>query len=195
MATISSEETPWDFYSAGKDYRAYGPQGEHLLRQPDHLHINAVSTQRETIHADSLYLNEREYHAYGLGANVKHNPLYLLQLQHQLLLQAHIQRIHTMVISMVLHQVLILLVERTQLRVPIYAEQKLIDWVVYSTYAADALLHKDKTHHYQAARPEAVPVPVSSRYSFAGLSFLHRLLNLHLERMYPFVFGLLFIGT
>jgi hypothetical protein len=39
---------------------------EHLLRQPDHMYRDVVSAHRETIRADPLYLNEREYQAYGL---------------------------------------------------------------------------------------------------------------------------------
>ena len=45
---------------------------------------------------------------------------------------------------------------------------------LYSTYAADALLRYNQTENRQAAQPEAVSVPVSSRYSFAGPSFSFR---------------------
>ncbi|GLT65532.1 hypothetical protein SLA2020_379610 [Shorea laevis] len=98
MTTIQREEIPRERYLTEKEYRAFGLQGErrnltppshiaptletyqrdyereHLLRQPDHMYRDAISAQRETIpqresiRADPLYLNEKEYQAYGLVA-------------------------------------------------------------------------------------------------------------------------------
>ncbi|KAL0005773.1 hypothetical protein SO802_013334 [Lithocarpus litseifolius] len=45
---------------------------------------------------------------------------------------------------------------------------------LYSTYAADALPRYNQTENRQVAQPEAISVPVSFRYSFAGPSFSYR---------------------
>ncbi|KAM5561389.1 hypothetical protein ABKV19_022141 [Rosa sericea] len=84
------EEIPRDLYLSEKEYRAYGLQGErrnlaprpvspavevqhrdyerdHFVRQPN-LYREAASVHRETVPSDPLYLNEKEYPAYTVGA-------------------------------------------------------------------------------------------------------------------------------
>ena len=47
---------------------------EHLPRQPDYLYRDAIPAQRETLSIDPLYINEKEYQAYGLGARQELRP-------------------------------------------------------------------------------------------------------------------------
>ena len=47
---------------------------EHLPRQPDYLYRDAIPAQRETLSIDPLYINEKEYQAYGLGARQELPP-------------------------------------------------------------------------------------------------------------------------
>ena len=92
MTSIPRGEIPRELYLTESEYRAYGLQGErknlstpsqlmptlemyqkeyereHLPRQPDYLYRDAIPAQRETPSIDPLYINEKEYQVYGLGA-------------------------------------------------------------------------------------------------------------------------------
>jgi len=223
MTTIQREEIPRERYLTEKEYRTFGLQGdrrnltppshiaptletyqrdyerEHLLRQPDHMYRDAVSAHRETIRADPLYLNEREYQAYGLVGrhelpssvpvataasatstalgSYTNDPYYAyhygassldpydpnLRTQEDPSGSYPVGRTYPTEIAHLRH-----------------TESDQVEGL-YSTYAADAPRTYNRTQHYQGTLPEAGSVPVSSRYSFACLSFPPQWLNLHLS--------------
>ncbi|PON73987.1 Development/cell death domain containing protein [Parasponia andersonii] len=90
---VRREGSPRNLYLTEKEYRTYGLRGErrnltppshasdptletyrrdyereHLLRHPNLVLRDTVPAHRETVHADPLYLSEREYPAYSHGA-------------------------------------------------------------------------------------------------------------------------------
>ncbi|KAF5453938.1 hypothetical protein F2P56_023647 [Juglans regia] len=212
VTTLPRVEIPREFYPTEKEYQAHGLHGDrrnlipppHVtptfetyqmdhervhLRQPDHM--ETVPAQRETVRADPLYMNEKEYQAYGLGARremptsvpvatvtsatalgfYKEDPYnayrygtssvepYLPPLRREEAPSGSysIGGMHPL--------------ETAHLR---RTENDRVG-SLYSAYdAAAALQHNNQTQHYQAAQPEAAPGPVSSRYSFAGLSYSYR---------------------
>lgn len=91
VVSVRREEIPRDLYLTEKEYRAYGLQGQrrnlaprpvspavdvhhrdyerdHLVRQPNLIYREAAPAHRETAPSDPLYLNEKEYPAYTVGA-------------------------------------------------------------------------------------------------------------------------------
>ncbi|KAG2695378.1 hypothetical protein I3760_07G011000 [Carya illinoinensis] len=210
--TLPRVEIPREFYPTEKEYRSHGLRGDrrklnppphvtppietyqmdyervHLLRQPDHLYMEAVPAQRETVRADPLYINEKEYQAYGLGTRremptsvpvataatalsfYKEDPYnayhygtssvepYLPPLRREEAPSASysIGGTHPL--------------ETAHL----HATENDRVGSLYSAYDAAALQPSNQTQHYEAAQPEAAPGPVSSRYSFAGLSYSYR---------------------
>ena len=91
LAYTRREDIPRDLYLSEREYRAYGLQGERRnltlqhniarklgsyhrdikeqpLRQPDMVYRESVPMLRDIICPDPLYLTEREYWTYDLGA-------------------------------------------------------------------------------------------------------------------------------
>jgi hypothetical protein len=160
---------------------------EHLLRQPDNMYRDAISAQRETIHADPLYLNEKEYKAYGVVARQEFPPsavpvatatsatalgsytkdpyyAYHYGASSGDPYNPNLRRQEVPSGSYPVGRTYP--IEMAHLR---RTESDQVEGL-YSTYAADAPPPYNRTQHYQGTQPEAGTVPVSSRYSFACLS-------------------------
>jgi len=221
MTTIQREEIPRERYLTEKEYRTFGLQGdrrnltppshiaptletyqrdyerEHLLRQPDHMYRDAVSAHRETIRADPLYLNEREYQAYGLvGRHELPSSVPVATAASATALGSYTNdpyyAYHYGASSVDPYDPNLRRQEVPSGSYPVggaysteiahlrHTESDQVEGL-YSTYAADAPPPYNRTQHYQGTRPEAGNVPVSSRYSFACLSFPPQWLNLHLS--------------
>ncbi|XP_059437208.1 uncharacterized protein LOC132170299 [Corylus avellana] len=210
MTTIQREEIPRERYLTEKEYRAFGLQGErinltppshiaptmetyqrdyereHLLRQPDHMYRDAISAHRETIHADPLYLNEKEYQTYGLVARQEFPPsaVPVATATSATALGSYTKdpyyayhygassgdpynpNLRQEVPSGSYPVGRTYPIEMAHLR---RTERDQAEGL-YSTYAANAPPPYNRTQHYQGTQPEAGTVPVSSRYSFACLS-------------------------
>ncbi|KAL4637286.1 hypothetical protein ACB092_03G066900 [Castanea dentata] len=215
VTSIPRGEIPHELYLTEREYRAYGLQGEiknlsipsqftptlemyqkeyereHLPRQPDYLYRDAIPAQRETLSIDPLYINEKEYQAYGLGArrelpptvpvatvtsatalgSYANDPYYAYRYG-ALSGDPYLPSVRREEVPSSSYSVGgTFLGETAHLR-RIETDQGADR--LYSTYAADALLRYNQTENRQVAQPEAVSVPVSSRYSFAGPSFSFR---------------------
>lgn len=211
MTTIQREEIPRERYLTEKEYRAFGLQGErrnltppshiaptletyqrdyereHLLRQPDHMYRDAISAQRETIpqresiRTDPLYLNEKEYQAYGLVARQELPSAVPVATALGSYTKDPYYAYHYGASSGDPYNSNLRRQEVPSGSYPFggtypneiaHLRQTESDQVegLYSTYAADAPPRYNRTQHYQGTQPEAGTVPVSSRYSFACLS-------------------------
>jgi hypothetical protein len=170
---------------------------EHLLRQPDHMYRDVVSVHRETIRADPLYLNEGEYQAYGLvGRHELPSSVPVATAASATALGSYTNdpyyAYHYGASSVDPYDPNLRRQEVPSGSYPVggaysteiahlrHTESDQVEGL-YSTYAADAPPPYNRTQHYQGTRPEAGNVPVSSRYSFACLSFPPQWLNLHLS--------------
>ncbi|XP_050277823.1 uncharacterized protein LOC126719297 [Quercus robur] len=215
VTSIPRGEIPRELYLTEREYRAYGLQGEiknlstpsqftptlemyqkeyereHLPRQPDYLYRDAIPAQRETLSIDPLYINEKEYQAYGLGArrelpptvpvatvtsatalgSYANDPYYAYRYG-ALSGDPYLPSVRREEVPSRSYSVGGTFPGETAHLRRIETDQGADR--LYSTYAADALLRYNQTENRQVAQPEAVSVPVSSRYSFAGPSFSFR---------------------
>lgn len=215
VTSISRGEIPRELYLTEREYRAYGLQGEiknlstpsqftptlemyqkeyereHLPRQPDYLYRDAIPAQRETLSIDPLYINEKEYQAYGLVArrelppavpvatvtsatalgSYANDPYYAYRYG-ALSGDPYLPSVRREEVPASSYSVGGTFPAETAHLRRIETDQGADR--LYSTYAADALLRYNQTENRQVAQPEAVSVPVSSRYSFAGPSFSFR---------------------
>ncbi|RDX98792.1 hypothetical protein CR513_18240, partial [Mucuna pruriens] len=173
---------PRDLFLTEKSYRAYGLQGDRRNVLPasqvnpydrEHLHhVDPLYRKNIPSHRESLHLNESDqqtylhggisehaddpYHPYRYGASPR-DPYLATMSREEISSSSYLgggQR--------TLHGS-----DNLQRREPVRER-------LYSTYsAADALSEYNRMQHYQESL-EATAVPVSSRYSFAGPSYLHR---------------------
>ncbi|XVF06582.1 hypothetical protein REPUB_Repub06bG0061800 [Reevesia pubescens] len=206
LASTRREDIHRDLYLSEKEYRAYGLQGERrnltvqhpiaprlgsyqrdhgepLVRQPDMVYRESVPMQRDIIRSDPLYLTEREYRTYDLGATREMQSTvsaatantsvaaastldsystdpYYSRYYGASLVDSYLPRPRGEA-----H-----LVETDHLR---RRESNQVDRL-YSTYASDALADYNRMHRQQDVNPEAASTSVSSRYSFGGASLSYR---------------------
>ncbi|XVE90161.1 hypothetical protein DITRI_Ditri20bG0055800 [Diplodiscus trichospermus] len=186
LASTRREGIHHDLYLSEKEYRAYGLQGErrnstlqhHIaprlgsyprdyreppLHQPDVVHRESVPTQRDIIRSDPLYLTDREYRNYDLGARremqstvsaATANTSVPASTLDSYASDPHFGRYYGAS-----------LVESYLPRPSNQVDR------VYSTYASDALADYNQMHpRHRDVKPEVASTSVSSRYSFAGAS-------------------------
>lgn len=176
-----------DLFLTEKDYRAYGLQGDrrnltppsHVnpilepykrdhgrehLHQLDSIYRDDVPSQShvERLRTDPLYLNEREYDAYGhrvrddyrYGASLR-DPYSQPSYRYEFSSSSSVDG-------------------RTMSRDDDLHRRETIQDRPYSTYAAGALPEYNQMRHYDRAQPVSMPAPVSSRYAFDGPSHSYR---------------------
>ncbi|KAH7529489.1 hypothetical protein FEM48_Zijuj05G0189400 [Ziziphus jujuba var. spinosa] len=211
VATTRRKESSRNLFMTEKEYRAYGLSGERSLTHPSHIttppldpyqrdyerkhlrrHQNliyreAVPDQRETLHADPFYMDDKEYQVYSLGA------------RHELPSAAPITATSTTNMDSFAKDPYYSYYHSGSSVAPLRREgapssyytingsgdtyliesadpfrRRETDPVdrLYLKYDVDPL--RGDRQIYQAAKPEPVPMPVSSRYSFPGPSFSHR---------------------
>ncbi|GMI84523.1 hypothetical protein HRI_002121600 [Hibiscus trionum] len=205
LASTKREDGHRDLYLSEKEYRTYGLLGErrnltpqrHMtptltsylgdhreppLRQPDTLYREPVPLQRDTIRSDPLYLTEREYRAYDLGARREMQPpvsaapantsaaggsildSYITDPYHSrysgdALVDAYLPRPRE---SHLVGTDLLRMRESNQ------ADR------LYSAHPSDALVGPIQMHRHRDVNPASASTSVSSRYSFGGASLSYR---------------------
>ncbi|KAI4347898.1 hypothetical protein L6164_008673 [Bauhinia variegata] len=190
---IERREEPRDLFLTEKDYRAYGLQGDrrnvipsshvnpvlelykrdYEREQPrllDHIYRDNVTTHEETLQTDPLYLSESKYQAYSHDARRDYlkDPYYAHSYGSSR--EPYLPPLSREEISSSSH----LVGRRTFIEADDLRRREAVHDRLYSTYAADALSDYNRTLQFQRADSEAVPLPVSSRYSFAGPSYSYR---------------------
>lgn len=198
VATMRREEIPRNFFLTEKEYQTYGLLGErsrschshftappldpyyrdyergHLPRHQNVNHREVVPAQIETLHADTIYRDNKEYLAYNLADRpsaialdaYSKDPYYgYYQSNSSMASQRRGEVSSSYYTTHGRRETYPLESDHSQRR---GADQ--LDGL-YSSYDVDPL-HGDR-RRYQAANPEPIPMPVSSRYSFAGPSYSH----------------------
>lgn len=206
VATMRREEIPRNLFITEKEYQTYGLLGErslschshftappldsyyrdyereHLPRHQNVIHRDVVPGQRETLHADTIYRDNKEYLAYNLADRpsaaratatsaialdvYSKDPYYgYYQSNSSMAYQRRGEVPSSYYTSHGRRETYPLESDHSQRR---GADQ--LDGL-YSSYDVDPL-YGDR-RRYQAANPEPIPMPVSSRYSFAGPSYSH----------------------
>ncbi|KAJ0079721.1 hypothetical protein Patl1_23442 [Pistacia atlantica] len=222
------EEGPCNFYLSEKEYRTYGLQGERrnltsthyvapldpyqrfherehqrLLRDPDPVFRDTIPAPRESLPVDPLYLSEREYQTYNVGA--RHELRSVVSPAAVTNLDSYTRdpfKSHYYGASVdpylppprreeIASGSYLTDGRREEIASGSYlADGRRETYLVgtdplrrretdpvdrlYSTYAASALSNYNQQHHYDVAKPESAAAPVSSRYSFAGPSLSYR---------------------
>lgn len=209
------EEYPRDLYLSEKEYRTYGLQGErrnltrthhiapldpyqrvhereqqHLLRHRDPLFRDSVPASRESLPADPLYLSEREYQTYSVGA--RHELQSVISPAASSKLDSYTRdpyKSHYYAASV---DPYLPPPRREEIASGSYLVDGRKDSYLVGTdpirrretdavdrlcskYATSALSNPNRQHHYEVAKPESAAAPVSSRYSFAAPSLPYRL--------------------
>ncbi|OMO55287.1 hypothetical protein COLO4_36075 [Corchorus olitorius] len=192
LASTRREDNRRDLYLNEKEYRAYGLQGERrnltlqhsitptlasyprdygeqLPRQLDTVYREPVPLQRDGIRSDPLYLSEREYRPYEMGASTSLAAASTLDLYAT---DSYRSRYYggSLVESYL---------PRPRGEAPLIEtnlwrrENNELD-KLQPAYASDALADYNQMHRNQDYRPEAASTSVSSRYSFGGASLSYR---------------------
>ncbi|TYG86271.1 hypothetical protein ES288_A13G121100v1 [Gossypium darwinii] len=167
LASARREDIHRDLYLNENDYGAYGFQGErrnssfqpHMapklgsyhrdyneqpLCQPEMAYRESVPIQRNIIPSDPLYLPQREYRSYDLGAT-----------------QAMQSTVTAVIANTSTH-----LIESDHLR----RENNQVDRS-YLTYTLDSLADYNQMQRHHDVKPVPASTSVSYRYSFTGASF------------------------
>ncbi|XP_028798655.1 uncharacterized protein LOC114754081 [Neltuma alba] len=182
---LQHERKVRDLFLTEKDYRAYGLQGDgRNLTPPSHANPILEPHERETEHlhqlgsiyredvpsqshverllTDPLYLNKREYQAYGHGVDdyrygsSRRDPYS----------QPSYRDDEFSLSSLVGGRILS--------RAGNLPRRETFQDSLYSTYAAEALPEYSQARHYHRAQPVSMHAPVSSRYAFDGPSHSYR---------------------
>lgn len=208
VATMQREEIPHNLFITEKEYQAYGLsrersltrpsrftapsldpfhgdyEREHVLRHQNLIYRESVPAQRETIRADPIYLDDKEYQAYSLGARrellsatpatvtsaaainayVK-DPYYGYYQSNSSVAPQRREEVPSSYYTINGRRDTYSL-ESDPLR---RREADQVDRL-YSNYDVGPL----DSQTYQAVKPEPVPMPVSYRYSFPGPAFSYR---------------------
>ncbi|KAK4264525.1 hypothetical protein QN277_025687 [Acacia crassicarpa] len=191
------EKARRDLFLTEREYRTYGLQGDKSVISPlshvnprldpyerdyerdhhqrlspiyqDNLHVHA-----ETLRLDPPYLDETKYQAYSRGARHEYaNDPYQHAYHHST--SSRDSYIPPPLSREEIPSSSYFAGERTLVRTDEdLRRRETVQDRRYSTYAAEALSEYNKTQHYNGARPDNAPAPVSSRYSFAGPSYSYR---------------------
>ncbi|XP_039030514.1 uncharacterized protein LOC120164965 [Hibiscus syriacus] len=205
LASTKRENGHRDLYLSEKEYRAYGLLGErrnlspqhHIaptltsylgdhreppLRRPDTVYREPVPSQRDTIRSEPLYLTEREYQTYDLGATRAMHPTvsaatantsvagasildpyitdpYYSRYSGDALVDAYLPRPREARLT-----------ETDLLR---RRESNQADRL-YAAHPSDILVDHSQMYRHRDGKPAAASTSVSSRYSFGGPSLSYR---------------------
>ncbi|XP_054806635.1 uncharacterized protein LOC129309219 [Prosopis cineraria] len=190
------EEAPRDLFLTERDYRAYGLQGDRsVVNPPSHVHPRLdryerdyerdhrqhlgpiyrdnVPVHAETLRPDPPYLDEIKYQAYSRGARLDFaNDPYHHAYHHGS--SSRDSYIPPPLSREEIRSSSYLTGERTLARAEDLRRRETGQDRRYSTFAAEAVSEYNRTQHYNGSRRENAPIPVSSRYSFAGPSYSYR---------------------
>ncbi|KAI9079453.1 hypothetical protein K1719_038535 [Acacia pycnantha] len=191
------EEARRDLFLTEREYRAYGLQGDRSVISPpshvnprldpyerdyerDHrqrlspIYQDSLHVHAETLRLDPPYLDETKYQAYSLGARHEYaNDPYQHAYHHGT--SSRDSYIPPPLSREEIPSSSYFAGERTLVRTDEdLRRRESVQDRRYSTYAAEALSEYNKTQHYNGARPDNAPAPVSSRYTFAGPSYSYR---------------------
>ncbi|GMJ11271.1 hypothetical protein HRI_004796300 [Hibiscus trionum] len=204
LASTRREDGPRDLYLSESDYRVYGLLGErrnltpqhHItprltsylgdhretpVRQPDTVYREPVPLQRDTIRSDPLYLTEREYRTYDLGATREMQPTVSAATANTFVAGASISNSYItdpyygrysgdpLVDAYLPRPREAHLIESDLLRRESNQAQRL-----YSAYPSDALVDHNQMPHHRDVKPASASTSVSARYSFGGPSLSYR---------------------
>ncbi|KAK8507547.1 hypothetical protein V6N13_141565 [Hibiscus sabdariffa] len=201
LASTKREDGHRDLYLSEKEYRAYGLLGERRNLSPQH-HITPTLTsylgdhrepplqQPDTVYRDPvpiirpdpLYLTEREYRTYDLGARREMQPTVSVATANTSVAGASILDSHitdpyysrysgdALVDAYLPRPREAHLIDTDLLR---SRESNQVDRL-YSAYPSVVLVDHSQMHRHGDVKPASASTSVSSRYSFGGASFSYR---------------------
>ncbi|KAK8520125.1 hypothetical protein V6N12_004086 [Hibiscus sabdariffa] len=204
VSSTKREDGPRDLYLSEKEYTAYGLLGErrnlttqhHItprltsylgdhretpVRQLDTVYREAVPLQRDSIRSDPLYLTEREYQTYDLGATREMQPTVSAATANASVAGASILDSYItgpyygrysgdpLVDAYLPHPREAHMIEADLLRRESNQVHRL-----YSAYPSDALVDHNQMHRHRDVKPASASTSVSARYSFGGSSLSYR---------------------
>ncbi|XP_028765100.1 uncharacterized protein LOC114723112 [Neltuma alba] len=190
------EEARRDLFLTERDYRAYGLQGDRsVVDPPSHVnprldryerdyerdrrqHVGPIYGDNVLVHAETLrpdppYLDETKYQAYSRGT--RHDYANDLYHHYHHSTSSRDSYIPPPLAREEIPSSSYFAGERTLARADEHLRRRETGQDRrYSTYSAEALSEYNRTQHYNGTRPDDAPIPVSSRYSFAGPSYSYR---------------------